>query len=512
MRLLPKQQKVLDIIERNIDNVNIFVVRGAAGSGKTLLLEELAQKLSAKTLTIRELLEEAMEMHPLKWEEALYSLLLRFYKKENIALIDDIDMIYQLNLHEGSQRYGVSKAVFKAIKKSLIHGNKKLICTTTDILPDELVNFACVVKIPQMEPGDLEILLRYNIDITKQIDLDVEKVIKYAPGLSSHQIMTLARIFNKQPTIDTQSVLRAIDELFLSSISPMRKPDVINAQSLIGLDSQIEIIKNSIIAPIESFLQISDKSRNIQKEPENNEPADGNNDAEAMQSAEAEALAKYRFKKSPPALRKGAVLFGPEGSGKTALGKFIAGLLPNRFLFINGCSCGSCEKLIKKFNDVFALAKKLAPSVIFIDDMEIYLDPKSSLYSREVANYIKSAMDGLTNVFTLPVCVILTATNILNIPGFLLRSGRFDLHIELKLPDEKLRLQIFKKAFLAEQIELDEVTAAHLSEEAETFCYSDCIRLAQEVSEEIKRKSPDADTDIADIIYKKYVSIKSLRQ
>lgn len=518
MKLLPKQQKIFDAVLKNCENTQITIIRGPSGSGKSVILEELAKALNNKVLTIKDVLDAAMDFHPFKWEEALYSIFVRVFKKEFIVLIDDIDLIYKMNSLPGSFRHGVPEAIFESIKNLLFLFNRKMITTVTDDLPPSFAETACIAKLPPLETGDLEIILRYNIDITKQIELDVERVIKYAPGLSSHQVAMIAKMFSKESIIKTKDVIDVIDKFCISSVLPTNKPESLREDSLIGLDYAISLLTHKVLNPIEfelnpseqySFNENYDYSQESDNQKSNNpsDKSDGEQKKKKKKQQKEEEADFILIKKSFP-LHKGILLHGPEGSGKTALGKVLAGKLPDRFVFLDTDSVLSAQAVLEKIKSLFNIAKRIAPSIFFLDDLDVYLDKTSKSFFPELANYLKVLLDGVQKNISLPISVILTTSKLKNLPEYLLRSGRFDLHIELKLPDEAMRQKLFKKEFDAEKISVDETTLNHLAEETEMFTYMDCKRLVREVVEEKTILHQDKEQDLVDLISKKVVLIK----
>jgi len=145
---------------------------------------------------------------------------------------------------------------------------------------------------------------------------------------------------------------------------------------------------------------------------------------------------------------KGILLHGPPGTGKTLLAKAVASETKVNFISIKGPSLmskfvGESEKGIR---EVFKTAKQASPAIIFFDEIDAVVPRRGSgiaesgVTERVVSQFL-AEMDGIEE---LKGVVVLAATNRLDmIDPALLRSGRFDLVIELPLPDEDTRLSIF---------------------------------------------------------------------
>ena len=167
---------------------------------------------------------------------------------------------------------------------------------------------------------------------------------------------------------------------------------------------------------------------------------------------------------------KGALLVGPPGTGKTLLAKAIAGEASVPFFFISGSEF--VEMFVgvgaARVRDLFDQAKKHAPCIIFIDELDALGKARGSTpmagghdEKEQTLNQLLVEMDGFDSKAGI---VILAATNRPEIlDPALLRAGRFDRQILIDRPDKKGRLQILnvhiKKIKLSSEVPLEEVAA-----------------------------------------------------
>jgi len=157
-----------------------------------------------------------------------------------------------------------------------------------------------------------------------------------------------------------------------------------------------------------------------------------------------------KYKKVGARTPKGVLLVGPAGCGKTLLAKAVAGEANVPFFSIAGSEF--MEMLVgigaARVRDLFAMAKKSAPSIIFIDEIDAIGRARSigampSHDEREqTLNQILVEMDGFTPTEQV---VVVSATNRGDLlDPALLRPGRFDRRIVVDYPDLEGRKEIIK--------------------------------------------------------------------
>jgi transitional endoplasmic reticulum ATPase len=148
---------------------------------------------------------------------------------------------------------------------------------------------------------------------------------------------------------------------------------------------------------------------------------------------------------TPP---KGILLHGPPGTGKTLLAKAVAKESEVNFIAVKGPQLlskwvGESEKGVR---EVFKKARQAAPCIVFFDELDALTPGRGaggdSHVTERVVSQFLAEMDGIEE---LTGVVILGATNRLDIiDPALLRSGRFEVLVELPMPDDQARLAIFQ--------------------------------------------------------------------
>ena len=142
---------------------------------------------------------------------------------------------------------------------------------------------------------------------------------------------------------------------------------------------------------------------------------------------------------------KGILLYGPPGTGKTMIAKAIANGTESNFVTV-GCSDlissrpGETEKNIKK---VFDNARRTKPCVLFLDEIDsILIGRTSDVNNNRIVTQILLELDGVVQSDGV---ILIGATNMPElIDSAMMRPGRFDKIIEVKLPDIDARESIIK--------------------------------------------------------------------
>ncbi|MEM0492119.1 MAG: CDC48 family AAA ATPase [Acidilobaceae archaeon] len=195
---------------------------------------------------------------------------------------------------------------------------------------------------------------------------------------------------------------------------------------------------------------------------------------------------------------KGILLYGPPGTGKTLLAKAVATEADAYFIAINGPEImskfyGESEQRLR---EIFEEAKKNAPSIIFIDEIDAIAPKRDEVVGeveRRVVAQLLALMDGLEargNV------IVIAATNRINaVDPALRRPGRFDREIEVPLPDKQGRVEILQ-IHTRHMPLADDVDLAKLADMTKGYTGADLAALAREAAmHALRRYLPEIDIE-----------------
>lgn len=198
-------------------------------------------------------------------------------------------------------------------------------------------------------------------------------------------------------------------------------------------------------------------------QPESGDPTTFS-DVKGCEEAKAELEEVVQFLRAPERftrlggkLPKGLLLMGPPGTGKTLLAKAIAGEAHRPFFYASG---SEFEEMFvgvgaKRVRELFASAKRHAPCIIFIDEIDAIggkRNPKDQRFLTMTLNQFLVELDGFQSSDGI---VVIAATNFPeSLDKALVRPGRFDRHVVVPAPDVRGRTEILE--LHAEKIPLEE--------------------------------------------------------
>ncbi|XP_009351716.2 uncharacterized protein LOC103943204 [Pyrus x bretschneideri] len=205
---------------------------------------------------------------------------------------------------------------------------------------------------------------------------------------------------------------------------------------------------------------------------------------------------------------KGILLFGPPGTGKTLLAKALATEAGANFISITGSTLtskwfGDAEKLTKA---LFSFASKLAPVIIFVDEVDSLLGARGGSFeheaTRRMRNEFMAAWDGLRSKDSQRILILGATNRPFDLDDAVIR--RLPRRIYVDLPDVENRKKILS-IFLAQENlasgfqfdKLSEATDGYSGSDLKNLCIAAAYRPVQELLEEEKK---DIKSDAATVL------------
>jgi len=319
---------------------------------------------------------------------------------------------------------------------------------------DSNVNFhKSDIKAAQLTISDLEAQIAQGeerLKRQKQLPYLVATVVEVLDDLQNDDDENEAAAYDhadqKEPAVVIKTAAR--QTIFLP-VPGLVHPDDMRPGDLVGVNKDSYLILDKLPAEYDSRA----KAMELEEKPDATFYDVGGLDKQIQELTEAVVLPikhPEMFANIGIEAPKGCLLHGPPGTGKTLLARAVANSCDACFLKLAGPQLvqmyiGDGAKIVR---DAFEIAKKRAPSIVFIDELDAVGTKRfggDGRGSREVQRTmleLLNQMDGFTSDNRIKVVAATNRPDILD-PA-LLRSGRIDRKIECPLPNEPARKRILR--------------------------------------------------------------------
>ncbi|MBU4445025.1 MAG: CDC48 family AAA ATPase [Candidatus Marinimicrobia bacterium] len=426
-----------------IDPPKGVLLHGPPGCGKTLIARAVANETDAFFISISG--PEVMAKYYGESEARLRSVFEQAQKNAPaIVFIDEIDSIAPKREELGGEKQ-VEKRVVAQLLALLdgIESRGQIIVIGATNIPDVLDpalrrpgRFDREISIPIPDKnGRLEILQIHTRGMPLTGDVVLEKLAGITHGFVGADLEAFAR---EAAMVTLRKILPMVDFQL----------DEIPYETLLELEISSENFTEALkeVEPSairEFFVEVPDVGW---------EDVGGLENVKQQLMEAIEWPLKYPelFEKANTRPPKGILLYGPPGTGKTLVAKAVANESGVNFISVKGPALmskflGESEKGIR---NVFKKAKQAAPTILFFDEIDA-LTPIRGMgggdSTRTTERVISQFLTELDGIEELKGVVVLAATNRLDmIDPAVLRAGRFDVILELPIPDRNVRKKIFE--------------------------------------------------------------------
>jgi ATP-dependent 26S proteasome regulatory subunit len=402
LRLTPAQQNAADRLLAAIAPSSVLTLRGRDGMGKTTILNYVSHKTGGLVIDTRDFYEKLTLKRPDAIEEAFVEAIEYAVAEHEIVIVDDLHLVTGIVNNCRYTRQGLLDAALEGVARAAeAHRRTVLYAANEAYTARAFQSRAWFFEIGDFTVADYAFLCEAMLPAHVAARLDYAKIHRFAPALSARQLRNACRWPGHTSTLDTELFIAYLSSNNMTSNVDIDEVQPVTWRDLKGMDDVIEALEAKIILPFENIAL----------------------------SAELELKPK-----------RGVLLAGPPGTGKTTIGRALAHRLKGKFFLVDGTVIAESEDFFDTLRDIFQSAKQNAPSVIFIDDTDLIFENNGTGFYR----YLLTMLDGLESASAERVCVMMTAMEVSSIPAAMLRSGRVELWLETRLPDETAREAIFR--------------------------------------------------------------------
>jgi ATP-dependent 26S proteasome regulatory subunit len=438
IQLCPAQKRTFESLAQGVQVGSILRLWGGVGRGKTTILRQLHRQLGGAFLNIKDFVEASARNHPLALEETLYRLVWDALQAHPVVILDDVHLVdlFSTGCHF-YPRSGYLNSIMMGLCTYAQQTGKKLIFGTKQELAEAAEQRSYSFGIDRFKVVDYASLGATFLGKPAR-SLNFDKVFRFAPKLNAHQLKAACDWLAQGAEITTDVFIEYLRSQRLASNVDLDEVQAVDLKDLKGVDDVLRSLEINIVLPLEN-----------------------------------DALANHFRLRS----KRGVLLYGPPGTGKTTVGRALAHRLKGKFFLIDGTFIAGTDGFYNRVNHVFEAAKENAPSVIFIDDADAIFEHGAE---RGLYRYLLTMIDGLESESAGRVCVMMTAMNLAHLPPALVRSGRVELWLEMKLPAEDARADILTNYLKGVPQELRDVDLPRLLAATEGFTGADLKRLIED--------------------------------
>jgi transitional endoplasmic reticulum ATPase len=438
-RLTPAQEITFHFLERALTAGNLLLLTSHSGRGRTTVLRRLHAETGGGFVAAKEFLECSGARHPLALEEALHAAVAAALEEHDFVYVDDIDLIHDAtsSCHFYPRGRYVETAMLELAELAVRKG-RKLIVSTDGSIAEAFANRSFSASIPRFTAQDYAHLTEVLLGAEWAAALDCEKIFRFAPKLTAHQIKAACDWLRPGGRFDTDRFIEYLRSQRLASNVDLSEVQEVDLNHLQGVNEVLRSLEIHIVLPLEN-----------------------------------DALANDLGLRP----KRGVLLYGPPGTGKTTIGRALAHRLRGKFFLIDGTFIAGTGNFYNRISQVFEAAKDNSPAVIFIDDADAIFEHGEE---RGLYRYLLTMLDGLESEGTARVCVMMTAMNLSHLPPALVRSGRVELWLEMKLPDSEARGRILDRYTTSLPADLANIDRAKIMQLTDGFTGADVKRLVED--------------------------------
>lgn len=398
--LCPSQIRTLGNLHHAASSSCVTVLFGDPGSGKTVILKALHDEIGGLYLTAVDGLEALFRGNPEAMEESLIGFLTDAFSDQDTVIFDDEGMFEALGSGNSERPYYLVHAL-TSFADRLARAGKRLIAGAGVIQPMHDARGAIVTVAP-LALDDYDAILSHRLGVRLPVE-DLDPIFRAYRRLTAAQLVFVADLVAGTPKEALQkAILDVLDEYVSLGNVDVEEVEAVSLENLVGVADIVNELQRTVLIPM--------------TQPE---------------------LAKTLGLKP----KRGVLLYGPPGTGKTTIGRALAHSMKGKFLMIDGTFIPGDTGFRGAVETVLKAAELNSPAVIFIDDADvIFQNGEMSGLARKLLSHL----DGMKSEVRSNVCIVMTAMDISDMPAALVRSGRVEVWLEMRLPNAEQRWEIIQ--------------------------------------------------------------------
>ena len=434
--LVPTQLRALNQLEQLAGVSPVVYLDAVAGLGRSTVLRTFARRYGGRIVTLAEV-EAASRLRDSRISfDSIVEFVEQVCADNDLVIVDNVDSFRSCFTGvRGSPKQDIDMALMKNLIESVIRRGKRLVMGLR--MPDLSKSFRPGhVEIDAFGIEDYEAVVANILGAERAAGIDFKLVCRYASLLNGHELRMASQLVSHMARPTTEAFVEGLEAHVLSSNIRVEEIEALSFDSLPGAEHITSRLETHVVLPLEHRQLAQD----LGIKP-----------------------------------KRGVLLFGPPGTGKTSIGRALAHRMKGKFFLIDGSTITEPPgPFFEKLKALIREAKESAPSVLFIDDADVLFD---IVHISGLARYLLTLLDGLETESASHVCVMMTAMDVRKVPEALLRSGRVELWLETKAPQGADRGRVLKRWLGTDLPEYDSVDYASLSDTTGGFTPADLRRI-----------------------------------
>jgi AAA+ superfamily predicted ATPase len=438
--LSPAQRDAFDRVIGSLATTNVAGISAVPGFGRTTVLRALHDVLGGTFLGARDFLEASRDRHPFTLEEMLHTIVTRALATTDTVIVDDLHIIATSTaMTQVAPRGQYLVAVMASLSAFAEAAGKTIIFGVEGTTRRNLLARIDVGVIGDFKVEDFAHVCGAYLPAGVHGRLDFARIHRFASKVNAYQLRRTAEsLAGEGAALDTERFITHLGEHHLASNVRLGEVQDVDLADLRGMDDMLQALEAGIIFPLEH----ADLSDTLKLRP-----------------------------------KRGVLIAGPPGTGKTSVGRALARRLRGKFFLLDGTVISGHRDFFERVQRIFQLAKQNAPAIIFIDDSDVIFEANNET---GFYRYLLTMLDGLETESAGQVCVMVTAMDVGNLPPALVRSGRIELWLETRLPDALARAQILADRCTELPSSVGTVDIERLTEMTEGMSGADLRRMVED--------------------------------